>query len=876
MSVVVVTAVIILIFLGASYAYWSTARTLDTLGGVIRMNDIRVALRDVKAGLVEAETAERGYLLTGKESFLEAAAPALQSARHAMETVKSLSPDTPALRDELARLTTLVEKQVSRMEEQLALRREQGTESARTGIGVEEDQEAMGEIREIIRRLGISEERLVAERSATARHASEVTRSAVAAGSVGLMLLVALALWTTRREWTARKTSVEVQQNARTFADNIVDTVRNPLLVLGPDLRVQRANRAYYLTFRTSATQTERQLLSELGDGQWQHPELGRSLAMLFTLDKGFDDLEWEYDFSEIGKRTMLLSGRKLPRIGNNPEAALLAIEDITVRKKAEQALRASEERFRMIIESVPDHSIVTLDAEGHVASWNRGAERLEGYKAEDIIGRHFSRFYPPEDTADGKPERFLAVARQSGRVEEEGWRVRKDGSRFFANVIVAVVSDENGLPKGYVKVSRDVTERHRLEQMHVHFRALFDSLPGLYLILTPEFKIVAVSDAYLKATMTRREAILGRNLFEVFPDNPDDHGADGVFNLRASLKRVLKTSQPDPMPVQRYDIRNVEGEYEERYWSPTNAPVFGAERKIEYLIHRVEDVTAFVKRKGLLARSEGDVHAHLERMEAEIFRSMQEVQVANNQLRVANGELEAFSYSVSHDLRAPLRHIDGFADLLGNHAGHALDEKGRRYLKTISDSAKRMGALIDDLLAFSRIGRAEMRHVPVNFNAMADEVIQELRPETNGRNVVWKRQELPSVEGDPSLLRQVVVNLFANAVKYTRPRDPAIIEFGCMVASGERTFYVRDNGVGFDMAYVGKLFGVFQRLHRGDEFEGTGIGLANVRRIITRHGGRTWAEGQPGEGATFFFSLPGGTPSSSLRQPEVSYDHES
>jgi light-regulated signal transduction histidine kinase (bacteriophytochrome) len=179
------------------------------------------------------------------------------------------------------------------------------------------------------------------------------------------------------------------------------------------------------------------------------------------------------------------------------------------------------------------------------------------------------------------------------------------------------------------------------------------------------------------------------------------------------------------------------------------------------------------------------------------------------------------------------------------------------------------MGALIDDLLVFSRIGRAEMHERKVDLGSLSDEVINELRVETQGRSVDWRRQGLPVVIGDPSLLRQVLVNLFSNAVKYTRPRDPAVIEIGFETSPSEYTIYVRDNGVGFDMAYVNKLFGVFHRLHRGDEFEGTGIGLANVQRIVRRHGGRTWAEGKVGEGATFYFSLPIATAPSALPEPE-------
>ncbi|HYD83838.1 MAG TPA: ATP-binding protein [Opitutus sp.] len=227
-------------------------------------------------------------------------------------------------------------------------------------------------------------------------------------------------------------------------------------------------------------------------------------------------------------------------------------------------------------------------------------------------------------------------------------------------------------------------------------------------------------------------------------------------------------------------------------------------------------------------------------------------------QLQSANKELEAFSYSVSHDLRAPLRHIDGFANMLTTHVGDALDEKSRRYLTVIMDSAKRMGRLIDDLLSFSRHGRAELRHVPVKLGELVSEVRRQMLDDVGGRNITWKIEELPEVEGDIAMLHQVFANLLGNAVKYTRQRSEAVIEVGSRTnEEGELVVFVRDNGAGFNPKYVDRLFGVFQRLHSESEFEGTGVGLANVQRIIHRHGGRVWAEGQVNEGATFYFTLP-------------------
>ena len=227
-------------------------------------------------------------------------------------------------------------------------------------------------------------------------------------------------------------------------------------------------------------------------------------------------------------------------------------------------------------------------------------------------------------------------------------------------------------------------------------------------------------------------------------------------------------------------------------------------------------------------------------------------------ELEASNHELEAFSYSVSHDLRAPLRHIDGFADLLQRHSVGALDDVGRRYLGNISKSAKSMGVLIDDLLSFSRMGRSELRQATVRLVDLTAEVLAEVERDAGGRRIEWHIGDLPDVHADPAMLRQVLTNLLSNAVKYTRGREEARIEVGAHESATETIVFVRDNGVGFDPEYGHKLFGVFQRLHSTDDFEGTGIGLANVRRIIQRHGGRTWAEGRVGVGATFFFSLPG------------------
>ena len=227
-------------------------------------------------------------------------------------------------------------------------------------------------------------------------------------------------------------------------------------------------------------------------------------------------------------------------------------------------------------------------------------------------------------------------------------------------------------------------------------------------------------------------------------------------------------------------------------------------------------------------------------------------------QLEAANEELEAFSYSVSHDLRAPLRHVMGFVKLLQDDLAASLSEKNLRQLTTISSSAKRMGDLIDDLLAFSRIGRSAMELTEVNLDELVRATLGDLQADLQGRKINWQIQPLPAIRGDSALLRLALNNLISNAVKFTGARAEARIEIGCAPGGDNETvIFIRDNGAGFDPRYIHKLFGVFQRLHSQDEFEGTGIGLANVQRIIHRHGGRTWAEGVLDGGATFYFSIP-------------------
>jgi len=371
-------------------------------------------------------------------------------------------------------------------------------------------------------------------------------------------------------------------------------------------------------------------------------------------------------------------------------------------------------------------------------------------------------------------------------------------------------------------------------------YRALFEASPNPLALNDDAFRIVALNAAFVRTFGYTTADI--PTLAEWWPKAyPDADYREWVAT--AWQERLQKAQQ------------------EGTAFEPLELTVRCQDDTRRTVLARAATLTGAVDGRHLVTLSDITVR---KQAEAEILRLNaeleQRVRDRTAELHVVNQELEAFSYSVSHDLRAPLRHLTGFAELLQRNDRAKLDDQARRHITFISESAVRMGQLIDDLLAFSRSGRTELRQQPVNLDALVQQVIQGLHPDTRGRRIAWHIAPLPGVNADATLLRAALTNLFSNALKFTQSRDEATLHMGCTENEREHVFFIRDNGVGFDMQYVEKLFGVFQRLHATEEFEGTGIGLANVRRIITRHGGRTWAESVLGEGATFYFSLPKST----------------
>jgi signal transduction histidine kinase/CheY-like chemotaxis protein len=388
-----------------------------------------------------------------------------------------------------------------------------------------------------------------------------------------------------------------------------------------------------------------------------------------------------------------------------------------------------------------------------------------------------------------------------------------------------------------------------------VNFRALFERAPGLYLVLDPKLRIVAVSDAYLQATMTRREAIMGRGIFDVFPDNPEDPEASGVRNLSASLDRVRRRKLPDTMAVQKYDIRRPDeegGGFEERYWSPKNTPVLDGEGELAYIIHRVQEVTEFVR----LSEKGSE-------QEAEIFLRGQELQQLNEQLHDAARAKNEFLSRMSHELRTPLAAIMGFSELLGMAD---LDERKREWAATILKAGQHLLGLVDEVLDISRIEAGEISFSlePVSISPVLDEAMELIGPLAEGRRVTLHPPRLGDGSGyiraDKQRLKQVLINLLSNAVKYNREGGDVRISVDA-VGSERVRIDVTDTGPGIDPDSFEKLFVPFERLNAGTDVEGTGLGLALSRSLVEAMGGSLTVSSTLGEGSTFTVELGRGEP---------------
>jgi PAS domain S-box-containing protein len=490
-----------------------------------------------------------------------------------------------------------------------------------------------------------------------------------------------------------------------------------------------------------------------------------------------------------------------------------------------------SEEMFRILVEQVKDYAIIMVDLDGRISTWNTGAENIKGYTREEIIGKPISLFYTEEENKRNESKNNLKAAKEKGRYECEGWRVKKDGSLFWADVIYTALYDENGNLKGYSKVTRDITEKKkaddRIKNTNYFLDTVLNNIPNMVFVKdAKELRFVRFNKAGESLLGYDRKDLIGKNDYDLFPKEQAD-----FFTAK------------DRQALNRTEVTEIEEELIETATGPKwlhtkKIPIIGADGKPEYLLGISEDITARKKN------------------EDKIRILNTELQNSITQLESTNNELEAFTYSVSHDLRAPLRAIHGYTAILEKEFSEKLDDEAKKMMVSVKSNAIKMGQLIDDLLALSRSGKKTLVKKETDMTDLVHKCIDELRRSVNFSKAKLIVEPLESITVDPSLMFQVFFNLISNAVKYSSLNEKPVIEI-CSVKNDDEIIYsIKDNGTGFDMRYYNKLFGVFQRLHDASEFEGTGVGLALVKRIVTKHNGRVWAEAEVNKGATFYIAL--------------------
>jgi len=493
----------------------------------------------------------------------------------------------------------------------------------------------------------------------------------------------------------------------------------------------------------------------------------------------------------------------------------------------SEQRMRASELSYRRLFEAARDGILLLDVGTGRITDVNPFLVELLGFSHDEMVGKTVGELSPFKDIESNKV--MLERLQKDGYVRYEDLPLEtRDGRK------IAVEFVSNVYQAGDKKVIqcniRDITERKQVETDLNRLAAIVES-----------------SD----------DAIMGKDLNGIITNW--NKGAEKIFgytSVEMVGTSILRLIPGDRQEEENHGMENIKRGKSVEHFETLRQTKNGRLINVAITISAIKDATGEIIGVSKVAHDITDRKMAEEKIRQLNVELEQRVAERTAELEVANKELEAFSYSISHDLRAPLRAVNGFAGIVLEDFSPQLPEEGKRYLERIRAGALRMGVLIDDLLAFSRLSRQSVNRQAVDTNKLVQNVLDELKPQRDGRQLEIKIGELPACHGDAALLKQIWVNLLSNAIKYTCGREPGIIEIGCAHKNGEDVFSIRDNGAGFDMQYANKLFGVFQRLHREDQFEGTGVGLAIVQRIVHRHGGRVWAKAEVNRGATFYFTI--------------------
>ncbi len=817
-------------------SYNSIAKTLESARLETHTHEVLAEVSALLSSIKDMENASRGYIITNeKEQLVEYRASVLEISQH-LGRIRSLTEDNPGQQERIRILDSLIQRKVEFGNKTIEVFEAEGAAAAERMVRDRISAPTMIQLHAHVENIERAERLLLNGRADVQKRSSRNMVNIFSLLAVLVTCMLAATYAVVQRDLTGRKQAEHALRQLNEYLEYRIQERTtsllqseeryrhlfeyNPLPLWVFDTKTLafiEVNNAAINHYGYSRDEFLTMTIKDIRPAE----EIARLINDVAQQHKGLDSAGvWKHRKKDGTVIDVEITSHEIRYAGR--DAKLVLANDVTERTRA-------EERFRLVVEASPT-GIVMVDRRGNIALVNSQLEKMFGYSRSELVEKSIETLLPER-------HRDLHIQNRNGFLTNPQARVmgvgrdlhglRKDGTEFPVEIGLSPIElSEGTMVLGSVV---DITTRKQAEdalrKSENRFRTTLDCMMEGCQIIGFDWRYLYVNEVAATQGKSTKEQLLGRTILEVYP---------GIENTEffASLKRSM-TDRIRHRMVNEFRFPDGSTGWFQLSLEPVPEGTFILS----------EDIT---KQRQM----DEELKRYRERLE-------DLVKERTAQLELANKELEAFSYSVSHDLRSPLRHIDGFSELLQKTASERLDEKGRRYLSIISDSVKKMGTLIDELLVFSRMGRTEMRSSHVNMEVLVKEALIELQNEVNGRNITWTIGRFPEVVGDPSMLRLVFVNLLSNAIKYTRTRTQPRVEVGHLSDPNEHVFFVRDNGVGFDERYTDKLFGVFQRLHADTEFEGTGIGLANVRRIVNRHGGRTWAESKIDGGATFFFSLP-------------------
>ena len=806
-------------FVVAAISYRSMIASTESDRWVRHTHEVLEKLQNLLSAMESIESSYRGFVLTGKESYLESYGASILGVEQGEATVRNLTADNPKQVILIPTLEGLAAQKIQFGERVIGLRQTTGMEAAADAVRSGTDERIMGEFQGVVRQMQDEELGLLMLRDATAKRHLRQTKTVLILGTVMGLLIAAAAGWSVQRD----------------------------------------------------------------------------------SIERGL----------------------------------------------AEEALRGQEEKYRLLIDGVQDYAIFTLDPRGMVASWNAGAERIKGYKADEIIGQNFSRFYLQSDIDQGKPEEELQIAAASGRSEIEHWRVRKDGSRFWASVVITAARESSGRLLGFSEISRDISERKETE---AKYRGLLEAAPDAMVVVNQGGEIVLLNVQAEKQFGYSRDELLGQKVKNIIPEGfAEPLIADGTRTAAEALSQQIgtgielygrrKDGSDFPIEIMLSPLESAEGilvtaavrdisvrkdaerhlaQMEGRYRGLLEAapdamvvvnqsgeivllnvqaekqfgyhrdellgqkvkniiPEGFAERLIADALRSAEDALAQQIGTGIeltgrrkngsdfpieimlspLESAEGVLVTAAIRDISVRKKSEEHLVKTMGELKRSNDELQQFAYVASHDLQEPLRMVASYTQLLAKRYKGRLDSDADEFIAYAVDGSTRMQGLVQDLLAYSRAGTNGKALHEISSEDALKEALTNLRATIEESGAIVTHDSLPAITTDDRQLAQVFQNLVGNAIKYRSAEVPRVHVSAMKNGGNEWIFSVRDNGLGIDPQYFERIFILFQRLHGPREFKGTGIGLAICKKMLERLGGRIWVESQPEKGSTFYFALP-------------------